>query len=74
MSRPRSVTHLADTRGGEIVRLDSGYYRVDNLGLSRVSSRGVERRCRLLRDDLTETRDVLYLPPTTPVRELLEAP
>lgn len=59
---PRTVE---DLEGGEFVRLDAGLFRATHFVVLG------ERQGILLRDDLSETRDKLWLAPRTRVLEVL---
>jgi hypothetical protein len=57
---------LGDLKGGEIVRLDAGLVRVGPMVI------GGERWCRLLREDLSETSDILWPKVCSRVLEVLQ--
>lgn len=63
--KPRA-TLVDDLEGGEIVRLDVGLVRVTHLTIANGT------RCILLRDDLSETRDRIWVAGTTRVLEILQ--
>lgn len=57
---------VEDLDGGEIVRLDVGLVRITHLTIANGT------RCILLRDDLSETRDRIWVAGTTRVLEVLQ--
>lgn len=71
MSKPRlpgvrEVACVADLKGGEIVRLAAGLFRI-----SQARHGLPDRWAILLTEDLRETRDRVWLDPRTPVLEVL---